>query len=256
MVKNKIVNVESTKKPKRDVSNLLIITFLIVFFVFGFDFGFSKILKKNIQFLASCFCYFLSVVIITAISIEIIHKIGNGQITASSWLIYGLIQYSFHVIFLRFSKYNFYNLIVDMHSVDTTTKDNSNKGKLFVNFMMAQYWLNMPVLIIFCYFFCTNKADECETLYLPAHIFCVLIMLMCIITITEILIYYYIYEAAKFLKVSLEDKSKDVKWAREQFTAVADISDNIAPTYGRLVSSQLVVTFFSSLVYICDTTLA
>lgn len=256
MIKNKIVNVLSTKKPKRDVSNLLIITFLSAFFVFGYDFGFSKILRKNIQFLASCFCYFLSIVIITAISIEIVHKIGNGQITASSWLIYGLIQYSFHAIFLRFSKYNLYNLIVDVHSVDTTTKENKNKSKLFVIFLIITLWFNMPVLVIFCYFFCTNKADECETLFLPAHVFCFLIMVMFVITLAQILIYYYIYEAAKYLNVCLEDKSKDVKWAREQFTAVADISDNIAPTYGRLVSSQLVIPFFSFLMYISDMTLA
>lgn len=215
------------------------------------DFGFSKVLKKNVRLLTSCFCFFLSVFIITMISITTVHKIENSTLTTSYWLIYGLIQYSLHAIFLRLSKYNLYNLIVDIYSVDLTIMGNKIKEKVFVTSIVIFFCVTYISKVVVCCLFCTNEND-CNMFYISGYLNCIIIMGMDVITLVQIFIYYYIYKAAKYLKVSLEDKDrhKDIQWVRKQFTAVADICDEIAPTYGRLVSISLVFCFLSSLVHV------
>lgn len=240
MVNSKTINVKGKENPKPDVPNLLIVTFFSVLFALGLDFGLSKVLKKNIQFLVIGYSCFLSICIISSFFIQIVYKIGIGQFTISSWILHGLIQYTFHAVILRISNYNLYNVLVDVHSVDTNTKRIKNNASLIVNLFIVHFWIFFAIKSVCCYLFCVNKTN-CETLYIPGHVYCTIVMGLDVITLVQTLIYYYIYKAIKHLKVSLEDKGdieKDIKWVRQQFTAVARICDNISPTYGRLVSTH------------------
>lgn len=240
MIKNKIKNDTGPEKRKREIPNSLIISFTSVLLAFGLDFGFSKIFNKNVKYFANCFCCFSPIFFITTIIIQIVDKIENARLTASSWIIYGFIQYSFHVIFLRFSNYNLYNFIVDMYLVEANTKGNKNKENLIVNLVIIFFWIHYALMGVFCYFYCTSETDECKTLFVPGYLYCILYMGMNVITVVQILIYYYIYKTVKFLNVSLEVRNKDIKCVRNHYTAVADICDKITPTYGRLVSTYFV----------------
>lgn len=239
MLKNKIINVNGPEKPEKEVP-LTLFVFFSILFALGFDFGFSNFLKKNVQCVATFFCHFMSILIITAIFIQIVYKTETAQLSASTWLICGLIQYSFHVIFLHFSNYNLYNFIRDMYSLDIITKLIKNPDKVFVNRLLLFFCNSYIVRGTFCYLLCTSETNECETLYVPGHIYCILITSLNIITMVQMIIYFYIYLAVKNLNVALVNKDKDIKWARIQFTALADICDKITPTYGRLVSSYFV----------------
>lgn len=249
MKKNKIIDVNGSNKPKSEIPMSIIISFTSALFIFGFDFGFSKVLKKNVQLFATGVRLFIAFSFITAISIQIVYKLENEHLTATSWLIYGLIQYSLHVFFLHFSNYNLYNLLVDMYSVGTYTKVKRNELNAMVFFLITIFWISYTIRGIFCYFMCTIEIDECKTVYVPGYLFCDIIIGMDVVTLAQILIYYYIYKTAKYLNAALEDK--DVKWAREQFSAIADICDKIAPIYGRLVSILCLSCFFFFFLSVC-----
>lgn len=240
MVKNKVVRLNGPISRKREIPSILIPFFTSIQFVLGLDFGFNKILKKNLQFPANCFCCFTSIFIITATFIQIVYYTVNDQLTQVFYLVHGLFQYSFHVICLRVSKYNLYNLIIDMYSIHINTKWNKNKAKVivisFVIFFSAMFVLKSTL----CFMACVNS-KFCSTHFIPAISYCILFMSLDVITLAQILIYYYIYHAAKYLNVSFEENG--IKWVWKQFTAVANICDKIAPTYGRLVSTSIYFMF-------------
>lgn len=245
MINNKILNVHGPKKPKREIPIILISFFIGANFLIGLDFGFRKILKKNFQFIANCFCRFSSIFIITSIFIEISFKIANAQYSSLSWFMYGFFQYTFHVIFLHFSKYNLYNLIVDIYSIDIAIISNKNKANFNLLFLFFFLFVNCTLKAVFCYLFCINQDDLCGSIYIPGYIYCILLMGIDVVTLVQILIYYHIYKAAKYLMVSLEENN--IKMVRKQFTAVADVCDKISPTYGRLVSTYFIFHIFSYL---------
>lgn len=238
MFKNKVINVKGVEKPKRNIPIIYIITFLSIFFITGLDFGFSKVLKKNIQFFASRFSCFLSILVMSSIFLQTVYKIDNGQLKTSLWLIYLLTQYTFHAISLRFSKYKLYNLIVDVHSVDSNTMRNTNKDTIIVNLFFFSIWNSIPVGVLVSYYFCTKAVIECDTIYVPGYLYYALIMLMSVVTVSQVLTYFHIRKASKCLNISLKDKNldEDIKVVRRQFTAIADICDKISPIYGRSVS--------------------
>lgn len=200
----------------------------------GLDFGFTKILKNNLQCTLNCFCSILSTFVIISIIIQIPYTYGNKQVTSLSWYINGLIQYSLHVIFLRFSKYNLYNLIVDIYSVDIATMEERNKEKRSVNLLIIFFSTMYVMKCAVCFSICINR-ELCPSLYIHGYLYCIFFMGMDTITMGQILIYFYIYKAVKYLNESLIDK--DIKRAWKQFTAIADICDKISPTYGKLVSA-------------------
>lgn len=251
MKKHKIINVKGPEKQENEIPNSLFICFTCVVFVSGLDFGFSKTLKKNVQILLNSYRRFLSTLFITAIFIQIVYKIKNAQLTASYWLIYGLIQYILHVIFIHLSTYNLYYFFIDMNSVGTYyTKVNKNEHNSMVNLFIIAFWISCISKGVFCYLFCTSEMDECKTLYIPGYIYCDIIIGLDVITLVQILIYYYIYKAAKYLNVALEEKG--IKWARKHFTAIADICDKITPIYGRLVSPYFVFYVLIYLMHVFD----
>lgn len=238
MIKTKVINVKSPEKSKRPIPISLIICFLSVHFTFGLNFGFSKILKKNLQFQANWFAYLLSFVLTTSISIQLVYKLENKQPLSTIWLLFGFIQYSLHAVCLHFSKYNFCSFIVDMYSLDINTIGNKNKDKLIVSLIVIFFVILYAIKSVLCYMLCITLDDLCETVYVSGYWYCLLFMSLDVITLVQILIYYYVYKAAKYLTVSMENKNinKDIKWVRKQFTAVAEICDKISPTYGKLVS--------------------
>lgn len=240
MIKNEIIDVSGLEKPEKEIPSILNSFLITIHFTVGLDFGFSKFSKKNVKFLTNCYCRLLSIFLITAIIMQIVYKIRRAQVAASSWLIYSLIQYSMHVIFLSFSKYNLRNLIVDVNSVKKTICNNKNNPKRFVSTLVIAFCIMYTIKTSLCYLFCASETDNiCDTIYIPGQLYCALVMGMDVITLAQILIYYYIYTTVKDLVVSLVDK--DIKWVRKQFTALADICDKITPTYGRLVSTHFVV---------------
>lgn len=233
MIKNKIVNIKDPVKPKTKFSRILLTFFLSVYFCMGLDFGFSKILKKNVQVFANYHCSFISIVIIIAILIQMVHKFLHAQVTTTGWFTYGLIQYSLHVIFLRFSKYNLYNLILDVNSVNIG--GNKKYQERLVSVIIIFFNMTYVAKNVLCFYFCATKTNDCDSIYIPGYLYCAVLMGVDVMTLVQILIYYYIYTAAKDLVVFFKDR--EIKWIRKQFTAVADICDKINPTYGRLVST-------------------
>lgn len=237
MTKIKVIHLDGQRTPKKEIPSILIWFFICVQFIFGLNFGFNKSLKKNMQFLANCFCCFLSISLIALILTRMV-TIAENQYQESISLICNSSQYVLHIFFLYFSKYNLYDFIVNIiYSVHTNLNWNKNRSKSIV-ILITIFFLTLYVVKCFiCYFMCINR-NICTGNYTMVYLHCILFNGMDVITMVQLLIYFYIYHSAKFLKDYLEDK--DIKWVRKQFTAVADICDKISPTYGRLVS-----TYFS-----------
>lgn len=241
MIENKFNIVKGSENSKQPIPKILIVCFLSTHFAFGLNFGFSKILKETFQCLANCFCCFLSIFFITAIIIQVVFKAGDGTLTGSLWLINGLVQYSLHAGVLHCSKYNLYNFIVDIYSVEINILGNKKKDNLFVNLNTIIFMIVYAIKSSLCYMLCETNKVICATHYVPGYVYCIVLMALDVITLVQILIYYYVYKVAKYLKVSLEDK--DIKWVRKQFTAVADICNKISPIYERLVSTMFSLLF-------------
>lgn len=247
MSKNKLIRFDCSRTPKREIPSILIWFFTSVQFAFGLNFGFNKILKKNVRFLANCFYTIIFIFFVAVIVIQILYDIEIKELGIATFIVYGLIQYSFQTICLGFSKYNLYDFIVDIYSVHTNIKWNKNNAKFIVTLFIIFFSTMCIIQTIICYLLCTiTTLCPSFTLLLP-YLNCILLISLDVIILVQMLIYFYVYHGVKYLKVSLEEK--DIKWVRKQFTAIADICDKISPTYGRLVSTYYAVNILSFHMY-------
>lgn len=226
----KTINKITYVKPKKyagKVPKSINIYFILNLCIFGFDFGYKKTLNKNFRLALSCIQLCVSIIMCVIL---------NWRITLRTFDYYTAlaftIQYLAHNALLLLSKYNIYDLIVDVHSIDENIMEAVNTKLAIVLYLSTI--LNIGVKQTICVVNClVDSAYYCETSF-PGYWYCIPILGLDGITIIQMLLCYYVYRSVKYIRISLVNF--DTKIVQERYHAVATYCDKIRPLNSAFVS--------------------
>lgn len=230
-VNTKKIFEKPVKKP-RNIPISITTFFLVLQYTVGHDLGFSGVINRKIRFLCSYFSRVLSLVSIIIFFTPLI------TYDTSPRLIWGLLGFATvigHVITLHSVKYNAYHFVMDIRSIDSNTM--RCKEKFAGIFASGVYIFIFMSRLTASYMICFNKKEQCQFDVFPFSVaYCILLGCQESLWIVQVLIYYYVYCAVKYLKYLVDSRKYDLDDIRKQFTYIADCCDKIQPLYGYLVS--------------------
>lgn len=147
---NKITHVKP-KKRKSKVAISINVYFILFLCIFGLDFGFKKHLSKYLRIVFSCVQLCVSIVMF----ILLISRINTHFITSVF-----AIQYLTHCIRLLITKYNVYDLIIDVYSLDNGIME---AVKIKITFGLYFYTiLSCGLKQSLCVVNCVRNQNFCE----------------------------------------------------------------------------------------------
>lgn len=220
------------KKPNNKLPNSLITYFLIMQFVYGFNFGFIDILNRKIR----NFCKHLSLLVclynIIVLFIPVSELFLNLRLVR--FLLY-FSRYCGHIILLNFSKYKVYNFITDIRSicVDNIHLKERKIGWCTCIFFWLYFIVSMTVTVGMCII--TNRAWLVDNRLL--HIlYQIVIIGLDVIVVVQLILNTYTYYAV----IDLEElaENENVTFIKKQFICISEYCEKIAGHYGNLVSGK------------------
>lgn len=209
--------------------------FLLSQFIFGIDFGFSKLLSKNVQKFVRSFTIFVTLVYIVAMFAAVF--------VYPSFIISVIfpfcIEYSVNVIILfSYKKYNIYDFLCHISQFCKFTKIDKY---ILVFISVINYITAFSVNTIFFVTFTVNDLKfEPHFKDVPEIFHIVLVLFFSILdlaAISLIIIFYYEYSSMKHLKFKLTSSYQKLKFISKQYKAIIDICENIRPLSDSLVSN-------------------
>lgn len=233
-INTKPVFKERIKKP-RNLPISLKTFFLSLQFTVGHDLGFSVLINKKMRFLGICFS---RVVTLVFIGIFIIPVINHDTPQRLIWGLLGFTQVIGHVIALHSVKYKPYHFVMDIRKIDIT---NMWYKERTAGILASGCYLSIFVSrFLGSYTVCFYKIDQCMFDIFPfSVVYCTLLGCLESLCIVQVLIYYYVYCAFKYVKYLTDNPNAILDDIRNQFTYIADCCDKIQPLYGNLVSDLL-----------------
>lgn len=224
------INLFTDMKTKRTIPKLHKYFFLTCLFAFGFDFGFINIVNNAYRSFVKFLSTISTVVVLMLCLIPFIFFQEEPQLNYIYYLLVFL-QQTTHVLCLRLSKYNLYHFIKDIYKVDKKIMiDKENKVlSIFIVYNTITY-----ITKVFASVFNCARDKHCYLCCSSRGVFCAVIYGMDVISIVQVLIYYYMYDAVKCLTRNMD--KFDTILIRKQYTDIANCSDKIHSLYGKLVS--------------------
>lgn len=223
---NKIIHVKS-KKCTREVPKFINVYFILLLCMFGFDFGFKKTLSKYLRMVFSCvqLCVFITMCVF------LIFGIGARRSDDYIVLVF-VIQYLTHCTILLFSKYNVYDLIIDVYTLDGSIMEavNMKFGFMLYFYTIFSCGLKQTLCVINCM---VDSTHYCVKPF-PGYFLCIPFLGLDVVTIIHILICYYVYRSVKYIKISLDHVS--TKIVQERYHSVVTYCDKIRPLNSAYVS--------------------
>lgn len=221
-LKNTFIKVKS-KSP--NIPTTVYVFFLTLLYGFGLDFGFKKLLNKEIRIITKWFQIFITLVIIVTMVLAVTHEKVH-------YLYSSIISYILHYLFLYRAKYTVYDLIIDVHMlIDNKTVVVKDKvDRIIYIFMIITFVLKYPL----CNLNYILVVNDCQNNIIPVYLNCIPIVMIDGIVIILIVINYYIYIAVKHINESTTEVDTNV--SLDNFIQVADCWDKIRPLLTRLVS--------------------
>lgn len=203
------------------------VLFFTLLYGFGLDFGFKKLLKKNIRIITKWFQIFITLLVIVIQVLEVIRKQ-----TYINYSYFYIISYLLHYLFLYRTKYTVCDLIINIHTlIDNKSIDVNNRVGRIISILTIIAFVPKYST---CNLNCILYVDSCQNNVIPAYVTCIPIAIINGIAIVLILINYYIYIPLKYIKKSMN--KVDTKVLLDNFIYVADCWDKIKPLYTKMVS--------------------
>lgn len=223
-------------KPKKFTSKVpqsINVYFIMFLCIFGFDFGFKKTLSKYLQLMFSC----LQLCVAITMCIVLLYHSSSLKFDNYMALVFTF-QYLTHCILLLFSKYNVYDLILDVYTLDSNIMKAVNNKLAFVLYFytIMTCGLKQSICVVNCSF---NTTLHCGNSF-PGYWYCAPLIALDSITIIQMLLCYYVYRSVKYIKMSLNNS--DIKTVQERYYSIITYCDKIRPLNSALVS---VVILFS-----------
>lgn len=221
---------------KRQIPKFVKIFFIALLFGLGFDFGFISVFNKEYRFYLKLLSRIVSILII----IHLITPLVYGDLAGIGFYGFGCLQYAIHILLLYNTKYNVYHFILNIYEIQNVIYDNEYVLLSCVTVYTLIFFL---LKIILCNYLCALKVYECFTIssMIPVYAYSAPIIAMDVLVVSQIIIYYYVHAALKYLRLQMENKFIDLINVRKQVIMIADCCDKISGFYGNVVSTHGVV---------------
>lgn len=207
------------------------IFFIILYLIFGYDFGFSKLFKKKIAKLFKCY----SVVLTTATFVSLMLYLK--EIGSNPWLYLYSIHYVGNFCILKCAKYTVYNLLSDIHAAEQIADlEKKNLGYITTAYALATV-IPTGIVLTFRLVFANEQFEPLRKM----HPLIIVLYVICYFGVdlyieAEIIIYYYMYSYVKNMKKSLE-QDKDVNKFITSYNKIADYYNKIRRLCDNIVST-------------------
>lgn len=223
---NDLVETKTRKKPSK-----ILCAFLFFLYLVGFDFGFVKYLNRRIRFVATTFS--LTINVITAISI-VIYLVYNGN--DIFWYLLTFFYYCVGILVQKTSKYNLYDLIIDIINIDKRIA----VPKINLILFCTLFVVTLHISIITGH--CIYLGPDC----IKFKRICYTIGIVCrdITSVVLFLIYYYIYRFVKIFKELIKSSQITINLMQQNYIKVCNFFDKIRLLYDKLVRVQIVYIVF------------
>lgn len=218
------------KKARVKIPKSINIYFILCLFIFGLDFGFKNTLNKYIRMVFTSIQLCVSIMMCVILNWRIfIFKFDSLQASIHT------IQYLMHCAVLLFSKYNVYDLIIDVHNLDKNIMRTVNMQLAFVLYVstILIFGLKQTLCVINCII---KSSVYCETPF-PGYWYCIPLIAIDEVTIVQMLLYYYVYRSVKYVRIILIHF--DIKTVQERYFAVVKFCDKIRHLNSAFVSFLL-----------------
>lgn len=227
------INTYFKTMSKKRIPKFLSLFFLTLFFGLGFDFGFINVINIKYRCYLKQLSFIVSFLLLTHLFTPMLY--GIDYLTLGLYGT-GCFQYTVHCLLLYTSKYNLYQFITDIYKIHTNIYD---KEYIFLSCILAYSLMSWGLKLIMNYFLCTLPFFDCFTISsaIPEFTYYAPVMALDVVSVAQILTYYYVHAALKFLRELMEKKYIDLISARKQFIIIADCCDKISALYGKLVSA-------------------
>lgn len=227
------------KKIKKKLPNSITTFFLLMQFIYGFNFGFINILNKKIR----NFCKLISLFIClcTSAIILLCTPIFMPEWTIRVyWGSLCFVQYCGHTILLNFAKYKVYNFVTDVRSVgDGITYSKEHKMGLFACITFGcLFVITVMASVVVC--IKTKLACVLDNQLVTAIHMIPLVGLDAIVLV-ELLVNFYTYFAVIYLAALAG--SEEVSFIRKQFLRITECCEKFGKCYENLVSIYVTVAY-------------
>lgn len=232
----KTVNKITYVKPKKitnKVPKSINVYFIMFLCIFGFDFGFKKTLSKYLRLMISC----IQLCVEITMCIVLLWHTSSLKFDYHMALLFTF-QYLTHCILLLFSKYNVYDLILDVYTLDKNIMGAVNIKLAFVLYCytILTCGLKQSLCVVNC---SLNTTLYCQNSF-TGYWYCVPLIALDSITIIQMLLCYYVYRSVKYVKMSLHNS--DIKTVQERYHSIITYCDKIRPLNSALVSVVIFVS--------------
>lgn len=224
----KRVNKVTYARPKKcEVPKFINIYFILILCIFGLDFGYKKTLRKYFRVMLS-FVELCATILMCVILIWRISLMKFDYYMAATFFV----QYLMHTVLLKLTKYNVYDLIMDVHRLDKDIMKAVNTKFAFVLYFntIINFAVKQTLCVGACY---TDNSYYCKPSF-PGSWYCLPLIGLDGITIVQMLLCYYVYRSAKYVKICL--RNCDIQIVQERYRAVVAYCDKIRPINSAFVS--------------------
>lgn len=220
------------KKFKKQIPNSIMTFFLIMQYMYGFDFGFNRVSNKKLRRL----CKLITLLICLYTSVILLLP---TPIFASNWNIKSLggymyfVQYCGHIILLYFSKYNVYNFVSDIRSVDDGIIYNKEHKIGCIALIVFASWFVMTMSLSALICLLTNAGCWVDNNRVNV-IYVICATGIDAIVLVQLIANFYTYYAVTYL-VGLVGKEK-TSLIRKQYLRVSECCEKFGGFYEKFVS--------------------
>lgn len=222
---------------KKLIPKCLVLLFLTIHFIWGFDFGFIKHLDKKTQKAAQIVTFLVNIIAIAMLSLPARYIIENPGVV---WQLLYLLQYIIDLFILNCTKYNLYDFLIDISVINFRNSQKSTTINWFCAIMMTIYLFGIQ-LIKYVIYLCHYKNDISSIRSLLAvryEIYGIWYYCIDFVPFAQIVIYYYIYISLRNIKDYVCEVNVNMNNIVEQYEDIADCYDKIMPLYDNIVSIE------------------
>lgn len=225
----KNVLVANKTKPKSEIPKSIKVLFLVLMGL-GADCGVSEILNSKIRYIVKYYKIFFIIVEI------IILASAFHNLSEQFWYWSNLFTSITTYVMLNKTKYRVYNFLKDMHNVrkGITAIEREIFGVTLSMYLVTMSLTIFSLTVYRCAydkkFLCKGYSAEHNALYTIAC------QSVDVVTVVQVVIYYYIYCHVKFLRTSLKN-GLDISTFTKHYINLAEYCDKIRSFYNTMVSN-------------------
>lgn len=220
------------KKATKQFPNSIITFFLIMQFIYGYNFGFIDVLDAKIRH----FCKVISLLVCLCTGVILLLCTPLFQSEWDMRTFWGSLfftQYSGHIVLLHFSKYKVHNFLTELRSIDDgIVHSKEHKIGFIACIIMGYLYLFVMVLVAVI---CVKTISVCmlDNKHVNA-IYMICVSGLDAIVVVQLVVNLYTYYAVVYL-AGLVDK-EEVSLIRKQFLRISECCEKFGKCYGNLVS--------------------